>query len=441
MADSKDEKILKLGEQEIEELKNAIKLPKGLWAYSNDAFYGSLAKGLDELKKHFRDVGGGDVFLTPTSSGTASIQVALGALKIPAGSEVIVTPITDPGSVNPIIFHNAIPVFADVDPRSGLITPETVKAKLTHRTRAVIAVHLTGSAVDVPGIRAMLDEEGHGKVLIIEDVAQGLGASLDGKPLGTLGDAGCFSLNHWKHITTGEGGFVLTKDKRSFYSCMSFADKHRDRLNSPYPEDGIFKGFGHSMRLSQLDGAMLLAQVPKLERMAEARRRFGLALDAEIRKQTDLVPQTHLTNADPSFFGYMFATPTEVPKFKSPAFKEKMKERLGALGFRWNGSSYNYYDLPIFEYDAFKTRNFGAAEAIDPRTKCPIWPAEIVSEMAFGKIDAKGKDFFDYTHEKWTDCPNAKSYLKRSFWISMNETSKEEDAAKIAKVLAEMFQP
>jgi len=431
----------KLGDEEVAALESAIRSEDGLWAYVGDAFGGLLAEGLDKLKRHFREAGGGDVFLTPTSSGTASIQVALGALKIPAGSEVIVTPITDSGSVSPIVFHNSIPVFADVDPRSGLITPESVKAKLTHRTRAVIAVHLTGSPVDVPGIRTMLDQEGHEKVLIIEDVAQGLGASLDGKPLGTLGDAGCFSLNPWKHITSGEGGFVLTKDKRSFYSCMSYADKHRDRLKSPYAEDGIFKGFGHSFRLSQLEGAMLVAQIDKLDGIAKGRHEFGLALDEAFRTRTDYIPQTHLPKSKPSFFGYMFTTNNPVDlSLKTGSMKSEIRTLLKPYGVTWGGKSYTLDDLPIFEYDAFKNRNFGAIEETDPPGERPIWPAEMVSRAVYGEINAEGRDFYDYTHEDWTACPDAKSYLQRSFWIRMSEKCKPEDAPKIVDEIAKVFQ-
>ena len=153
---------------------------------------------------------------------TSSIQVALGGLQVPAGSEVIVTPITDPGTVTPILFHNAIPVFADVSATSGLITADTVKDVLTPRTSAVIAVHLTGSPVDVPDIRQMLNDACRNDVKIIEDVAQGLGASLNGVPLGMLGDAGCFSLNSHKHISVGEGGFVLLSHRRRLLSQPQF---------------------------------------------------------------------------------------------------------------------------------------------------------------------------------------------------------------------------
>lgn len=412
-------------------------LKKSLWPYSGRAFRGALKAAVDLIEESFsrEDY---NAKMVPTSSGTASIEVALAGLDIPPGTEVIVTPITDPGSVMPILFHNAIPVFADVDPDSGLITAKTVAAVLTERTSAVIAVHLTGSPVDVPGIRAMLENENMADVKIIEDVAQGLGATLDGKPLGTLGDAGCFSLNPQKHLTVGEGGFVIVGDKDVFYRCHNFSDKHRDRFGigkqdpskseEEASEHGKYQGAGHSMRMSTLQGAMLLAQWPDLPGIAKARHDFGKKLAAELSRKSNLVPQKHLDNSDPSFFGFMFRTENAVGRDRKEELMDKVKvalePKIPAIRDAFLTGSYNDRDLPIYKYPLFQKRKF-------PGMHGKNWAAELL-----GKIIYKCDRIYEYDN---ICCKQAEFYLARSFWIDVMQPFRPADAATIADAIIDVF--
>jgi len=422
--------MAELGNEEIHALAEAIK-DQNLWAYGTKDFRGQLAQGIDALKKHFKDSGGGDLFVTPTASGTSSIQVALGGLQIPAGSEVIVTPITDPGTVTPIIFHNSIPVFADVSRASGQITPETVEAAVNHRTSAVIVVHLTGSPADVPGIRKRLDDLGYSHVKIIEDVAQGLGATLDGKPLGTLGDVGCFSLNPQKHITAGEGGFVLVRNETDFLRCLNFADKHRNRFKSDDEQHKRYRGPGHSFRMSQLQGAMLVAQVPRLASIADRRHAFGTALDAEFAAQTThITPQSHLDKSKPTFFGYMFTIEREMAYDDKKKLTAEINANLSDLKIKLGDSSYTHRDLPIYQYKLFQDRNFSHNGR--------LWPAEVFAALIHKDVVLnRDNEFYDYTT---VNCPEAVSYLKRSYWLRGRETHSPTIAGEVVKRIVQGFQ-
>jgi perosamine synthetase len=142
------------------------------------------------------------------SSGTAALEVALGALGVGPGDEVIVPPITFAATANAVVRCGATPVFADVERDTLNLAPEAVAARLGPRTRGAVAVHFAGHPADVPGLRAAL---GAGR-FVLEDACHALGATLGGRSAGSLGEAACFSFHPAKLVTTGEGGAVTTAD-------------------------------------------------------------------------------------------------------------------------------------------------------------------------------------------------------------------------------------
>ena len=144
-----------------------------------------------------------------STSGTAAIHVALGALPLNPGDEVITTPITDWGTVGPVLAQGCVPVFADVDSRTYCMDPEQVERRVTARTRAIIAVHLLGHPCDVDAMQDIAHRHG---LFLVEDCAQALLATWRGRPVGTIGELGCFSLQQSKVITTGDGGMTIARD-------------------------------------------------------------------------------------------------------------------------------------------------------------------------------------------------------------------------------------
>src|SRR5262245_47638183 len=144
------------------------------------------------------------------ASGTAAIHTALAALDLEPGDEVITSPITDMGALAPLLYQGLIPVFADVDPRTCNLTARTIEERLSERTRAVIITHLFGNPCDMGAILELATTR---RLPVIEDCAQAFLARYDGRRVGTFGAIGCFSLQQGKHITTGEGGLVVTNDE------------------------------------------------------------------------------------------------------------------------------------------------------------------------------------------------------------------------------------
>lgn len=202
------------------------------------------------------------------SSGTAAVHTAVVALDPDPGAEIVTTPITDMGALSPLLVQGAIPVFADVDPRTGNVTPETVAARLSDRTRAVVATHLFGNPCDIAGIVEVADRGG---IPVIEDAAQALLARRAGRPVGRWGALGCFSTQQGKHITSGEGGLVVTDDG-------ALARRARLAVNKgwPYGEpDPDHELLALNARMSELQAAVLNAQLDSVEE--NVRHRVAMA--------------------------------------------------------------------------------------------------------------------------------------------------------------------
>jgi dTDP-4-amino-4,6-dideoxygalactose transaminase len=198
------------------------------------------------------------------ASGTAAVHAAVAALDPEPGDEIVSSPITDMGALAPILYQGAIPVFADVDPDTLNITAESIHARLSERTRAIIVTHLFGNPCDMAEIMALARAR---RIPVIEDCAQAFLARTDDRYVGTLGAIGCFSLQQGKHVTTGEGGLVVTDDPtlaRRIYLFINKAWGYGD----PQP-DHYFLALNY--RMSEVLGAVAAAQLPKLEHVVESR--------------------------------------------------------------------------------------------------------------------------------------------------------------------------
>lgn len=200
------------------------------------------------------------------SSGSAAIHTAVAAIDPEPGDEIITTPCSDFGTVLGILWQNAIPVFADLDPQTFCLDPASVEARITPRTRAIIVVHLFGGLADVDALRAIADRHG---IPLIEDCAQTQLAETHGRFAGTIGDLGCFSINNTKHLNAGEGGIVITDDDDLARRTRLFSDKAWPREES----DRYSLFLGQNYRLNELQAAVALVGLKRLRENLAARRR------------------------------------------------------------------------------------------------------------------------------------------------------------------------
>ena len=210
-------------------------------------------------------------YVTCVSSGTASIHAALGALDLEPGSEVIVSSFTDPGSVMPILFQQCVPVFAEHEFDTLLMSPDGIRAAITPYTKAIITTQLHGYVCDMDAIRAIAEEH---SLTIIGDCAQAHGSTYKDSRSAPFGDIGAMSLMSGKHMVAGgQGGMVATDSEDVYWAAKRFADRGKPFGQTATSNTGI----GLNYRMHELEAVMGRVQLKKLEDI-KARRKAALAL-------------------------------------------------------------------------------------------------------------------------------------------------------------------
>ncbi|MFW6040708.1 MAG: DegT/DnrJ/EryC1/StrS family aminotransferase [Thermoplasmatota archaeon] len=215
---------------------------------------------VDKFEKEFSDYIGTD-YAAAVNGGTAALHVSLAAAGIGPGDEVIVPPMTFFATVAAVLHQNAIPVFADIEQDSFCIDPEDIKEKITSKTKAIIPVHLFGNAAEVDEINEIAEDN---DLIVIEDAAQAHGTEYKGEKVGSIGDIGCFSFYATKHMTTGEGGIITTDDKE-------IAEKAQAIKGHGMTGRHEHSYLGYNYEMSEINAAMGLVQLEKLDRLNERR--------------------------------------------------------------------------------------------------------------------------------------------------------------------------
>ncbi len=250
-----------MGEPEIAALSDVIRSGK-LGRHE-----GSKVK---ELEQAFAEMYGVPHAIA-VSSGSAAVHTAVATIDPEPGDEFITTPCSDFGTVLGVLWQNAIPVFADLDPETLGLDPASVESRITPRTKGIIAVHPFGAPPDVDALRDVADRHG---IPLIEDCAQSQLGEWNGQLAGTFGDLACFSLNSTKHLNAGEGGMVLTSSDAFAARARLFADK-------AWPRDGAqrFSLFlGQNYRLDELSAAVALVGLGRIRENVARRRSVAQAI-------------------------------------------------------------------------------------------------------------------------------------------------------------------
>lgn len=229
----------------------------------------------------------------PTANGTSSLVIALEALDVGAGDEVIVPALTWVAPATAVMEVNARPIIVDVDPETSCLDVDAVAAAITERTRAIVAVHLYGSMVDMTPLVALARRHG---LAIVEDCAQSHGSRYAGKFAGTLGDIGIFSMHQGKVLTSGEGGAAITDDARLARRMEQLrSDGRRYLERTPrYGEtqlEEVGEVQGSNRALSELAAAVLLDGLGRLEAQNRHREENARYLDAQLAALSGLRPQ------------------------------------------------------------------------------------------------------------------------------------------------------
>lgn len=298
------------------------------------------------------------------TSGTTALEVAMRALGVGPGDEVITTPYTFVATPSAAFLVGARPVFVDIDPATYLIDPVKVEAAITERTRAIVPVHIGGCPCDMDAITEIARQHG---LYVLEDACQAWGASWRGRPVGAIGDLGCFSFQASKNINAGEGGAIVTNDPELAERCWSLHNVGRVREGAWYQHEFL----GWNYRMTEWQGAILLAQLERLPEHIERRADNAAYLAARLGEVEGITPAVvdervtghawHLFIAsyDPAAFGgqtcaaFLRMLAAEgipcsagyVPLNRTPALRRAMAEQAGEIE-PWEATEADLPELP-----------------------------------------------------------------------------------------------
>lgn len=234
------------------------------------------------------------------NSATTGLQVAVAAAGVGPGDEVIVSPFTMSASAAVVVLQNAVPVFADIEDETYGLDPAAVEAAVTPRTAAIMVTHIFGHPARMT---ELLEIARRHDLAVVEDAAQSIGATYHGRESGTLGTAGVLSLNYHKIIHSGEGGIVLTDDEtvaRIAALSRNHGEVVADRAGLP----GIANTVGSNFRMTEIEAAIALAQLGKLDGLLELRRGLAARLSARLAQIDGIRPATVADGCTHSYYVY-----------------------------------------------------------------------------------------------------------------------------------------
>jgi perosamine synthetase len=304
----------------------------------------------------------GAKFAVAVSSGTAALHCAMFAAGIKVGDEVIVTPMTFAASANAIIYCGGTPVFADVLPDSLLINPAEVVKKITKRTKVLVAVDYAGQPCDYDALREICDKHG---LLLISDACHSIGGKYKGRNVGTLADLTCLSFHPVKHITTGEGGMILSNNEEFATKMKAFrghgitSDFHQREEKGAWFYEMEFLGYNY--RITDFQCALGISQLKKLHKWIERRQQIAASYDKAFDGDPSIVPISKSPNVFHAYHLYVVRFP-KVDRNK--IFTELRNAGIGV----------NIHYIPV-HFHPYYRRAFGTGEGL-----CPV------AEEAFRKI-------------------------------------------------------
>lgn len=280
------------------------------------------------------------------ASGSAAVHCAVAAVNPNPGDEIVTTSITDMGALSPIVYQGAVPVFADVDPETYNVTAEAIEKVLSERTKAIIVTHLFGNPCDMNEIMELANAK---NIPVIEDTAQSFMARYDGKVAGTIGSIGCYSLQQGKHMTTGEGGMVVTNDDALARHMFLFINKAWGYGDAN--PDHYFLALNY--RVSELQAAVAVAQLEKLDWVCEARIKAADKLTAKLQGIRGVKTPKVTPNSTHVYWKYCLSVDDSVIQDGAIGMAKLLKEKNIF-------SAPRYIQKPAFQCEVFqKQRTFG----------------------------------------------------------------------------------
>lgn len=290
----------------------------------------------------------GAKYAVAIANGTAALHAACFAAGIGEGDEVITTPITFAASANCVLYCGGKPVFADIDSVTYNIDPEDIKRKITDRTKAIIAVHFTGQPCDMDAIHAIAKEH---NLIVIEDAAHALGADYKGKQIGSLSDMTTFSFHPVKHITTAEGGMIMTNNN-DLYEKLRLFRTHGITRNpellsqkeGPWYYEQI--SLGYNYRITDVQCALGISQMRKLYDFVDRRREIAKRYDEAFAGNPNIITPYQKEGCNNSYHLYVIQVKN--------VDRRKVFEELSTAGI-----GVNVHYIPVYTFPYYREHGYG----------------------------------------------------------------------------------
>ncbi len=299
----------------------------------------------------------GAKYAVAVSSGTAALHAACSVAGISNGDEAITTPITFAATANAIVYCGGKPLFADIREDTLNIDPEEIKKRLSAKTKAILPVDFAGHPADLDEIRTIAKEKG---LKVIEDACHALGAEYKGKRIGILADMTVFSFHPVKHITTGEGGMVLTDNKQFYEKLKSF--RHHGIVKSDSREGAWYykiERLGYNLRITDFQCALGITQLEKLNGFIERRREIAARYNQAFGGMKELITPLEKENVIAAYHLYVIQLRTELLKTdRKTVFNALRAENIGV----------NVHYIPL-HLQQFYRREFGYKRGDYPKAE------------------------------------------------------------------------
>lgn len=308
---------------------------------------------IDELERRLCEITGAK-YAVAVSNGTAALHIACLAAGIGEGDEVITTPITFAASANCALYCGARPVFADINEKTYNIDPESVRAHVTERTRAVVAVDYTGQSTQLDELLEICREHG---LLLITDGAHSIGTKYKGKPTGSIADMTTFSFHPVKTVTAGEGGAVMTNDEELYKKLSLFRTHGITRnpalMSKKAPDSQGTRGswyyeqveLGYNYRMTDIQAGLLLSQLNKLDKFKARRREIVQKYDTAFSKLPQIIVQEEIPESDTTRHLYILRIDPE----RLTIDRKQFFEALGAENVCCNVHYIPVYYFPYYQ--------------------------------------------------------------------------------------------
>jgi len=305
-----------IGDEEIAEVTEVLRTHHlSRFGRDDDPTFGAKVRRVEDEVARLAGVG----YALATNSGSSALWLALIGLGIGPGDEVIVPGFTYVASISSIVYARAVPVLAEID-RTLNLDPSDVEARIGPRTQAIVVVHMLGNPARIEELKKIADRHG---IPLIEDAAQAFGATYRGRMVGGFGAIGAYSFNEYKTITCGDGGMVVTDDEALYRRCFAM----HDQGHSPYRlglEVGKRPFLGLNFRMTELEGAVLLAQLRRLD-LIRTRLRANRDIVAEGIRDVPGIEFRELPDPDGDLATHLVVT------FPSIDMAQRVTAGLGAI--------------------------------------------------------------------------------------------------------------